>query len=176
MILVLAALLAIWIGFQFHPQRKGSPPPLAPVQAESRLRSVGLRDNLDWDGLPEFFAIVADKAEWKDGKTRFSYWHPVMKDYSYYFEATRENGRVRFREIAEPHDPNYFWEEKPIEESRVRFYYSVPTPVPPPPALGETIDPAPHDTRLKVNIDKSPLRVPPPETKINSPGQESKPR
>ncbi len=134
-LLILALLLAVWSVFQFWPQPRKPVPALPPVAAESKLQSVGLANNPDWEGLPQFFAIVADQAEWNDGKTRFAYWHPVMKTYAYYFEATRENGRVRFREIAEPHDPDHYWDENLGEDSRIRFYYAFPSPVQPLPVI-----------------------------------------
>jgi len=120
--LVLVLLLAAWLVFQFLP-RKGKPvPAMAPVAAESRLRSVGLADNPDWEGLPEFFTLMAAKAEWKDGRTRFAYWHPVMKTYSYYFEAIRDGADFRFREIAEPCDENYEWDPDAPAESPLRLF------------------------------------------------------
>ncbi|MES1194848.1 MAG: hypothetical protein ABUL65_03065, partial [Opitutus sp.] len=78
--LILALLLGVWLVFQLLPQKKPAPS-MAPVMAESKLRSVGLPDNPDLGALPEIFAVWADRAEWKDGRTRFAYWHPVMKTY-----------------------------------------------------------------------------------------------
>ncbi len=125
-VLILALLLAVWLGFEFYPRNPKQTPPMSPVAAESKLRAVGLADNPDWEGLPEFFAIVADKAEWNDDRTRFAYWHPVMKTYSYYFEATRGSTGFRFKEITEPHDPDHYWDEGMGEDSRIRFYHPVP--------------------------------------------------
>jgi hypothetical protein len=122
--LILALLLAAWLVFEFYPRKKPAPS-FPPVAAESKLHAVGLADNPDWDGLPEFFALWADHAEWKDGRTRFAYWHPVMKTYSYYFEATRSGEGVRFREIAEPHDPDHDWDENTSDDLPIRFYHSI---------------------------------------------------
>lgn len=97
---IFAVLLAVWLGSQFLPRRQEPPPPLAPVQAESRLRSVGLADNPDWDGLPELFAVWADKVAWDDQKVCFAYWHPGARTYAYFFEATRRDGSYRFNEVS----------------------------------------------------------------------------
>ncbi len=166
-------LLAAWLVFEFYPRKPKPTPPVAQVMTESKLHAVGLTDNPDWDGLPEIFAIWADKAEWKDGRTRFAYWHPVMKTYSYYFEATRNGARVSFKEIAEPHDSDYFLEDYLDEKCPIRFYYSdsVPKPIIPvqKPHFGIIDqfgpDKAPHP---------DPLPPPPIELKLQPPDIEKK--
>ncbi len=161
--LILALLLTAWLVFEFFPH-KGKPAlSVAPVMAESKLHAVGLADNPDWDGLPEFFAIVADKAEWKDGRTRFAYWHPVMKTYSYYFEAIRSGEGVRFREIAEPHDSDHFWDEEVTEDSPIRFCFSAQVPVLLGPDTSVISDPVGRDIRVKINMDKIAPSIPPAE-------------
>lgn len=121
---LVAALLLGWLGVLFLPapvEEKTAKPPVAPPPATSLTRA-GLSDYTDWVGLPEIFAVWADKAEWKDGKTRFAYWHPVTKNYSYYFEATRVEGSYRFREIPEPHDEGYEWDPGAPEDCPIRFF------------------------------------------------------
>ena len=157
--LSLALLLAVWLGFQFLPQKKPALPPVMAV-AESKLHAVGLADNPDWEGLPEFFAIVADKADWREGRTRFAYWHPVMKTYSYYFEATRDGERVSFKEISEPHDSDHYWDEGMAEESLIRFYYSVPAPVYPRFSTSVISDPVGRDIKVEINMDKTAPSIP----------------
>ncbi|MBP6863985.1 MAG: hypothetical protein KBC32_01825 [Candidatus Didemnitutus sp.] len=66
----------------------------------SKLQAVGLRENRDWDGLPEMFAVWADQLFWTEDKTTFAYWNPGSRSYSYYFEATRYQGVVRFKSIG----------------------------------------------------------------------------
>lgn len=66
----------------------------------SKLAAVGLRENRDWDGLPEMFAVWADKLEWRYDKVRFGYWNPGTSSYSYFFEANRRSGKLRFREVS----------------------------------------------------------------------------
>ena len=117
-----------WMAFVLWP---GSPEAPAAKSASipvpsSSLTRAGLRDYTDWEGLPEIFAVWADKAEWKAGRTRFAYWHPVMKTYSYFFEAVRTAKGYRFREIAEPHDPDYIWDESLGDECPIRFFLPVP--------------------------------------------------
>lgn len=121
-------LLAGWLAYQIiseAPKTPVAPSPMPSSPPSSLVRS-GLRDYTDWVGLPEIFAVWADKAEWKDGKTRFAYWHPVIKDYSYYFEATRAGGGYRFREIAEPHEADHYWNESLGGDCPIRFYLSSP--------------------------------------------------
>jgi hypothetical protein len=92
------------------------------VKPPSKLQAVGLPDNPDFEGLPEFFAVWAEHAEWKDNRTIFAYWHPGAQDFAYYFEAIRGPEGFRFRPIPEPNlgDDQYL-EEKP-EGSPIRFY------------------------------------------------------
>jgi hypothetical protein len=170
-VLILALLLGVWLVFQFYPRKKPVPP-LPPLAAETKLNAVGLANNPDWDGLPEFFAIVENRAEWKDGRTRFAYWHPVMKTYSYYFEATRDGTGFRFKEIAEPHDPDCYLEENPAEDSRIRFYNTVQAIKPRPAIIPTEGYP---DVPAKIDIDTKIPRIPPPERKIISEDQGKKP-
>ncbi len=136
--------------------------PQAPPSPPSSLVRSGLRDYTDWVGLPEIFAVWADKAEWKNGKTRFSYWHPVMKNYSYFFEAIRVAGGYRFKEIAEPNDPKGYWDESLGGDCPIRFYYTFhdfpPLPVRP------RIEPGPlRNDRTKVELDIARPKAPVPE-------------
>ena len=100
-------------------------PASIPLPASSLTRA-GLREYTDWAGLPEIFAIWADHAEWQNNRTRFAYWHPVMKTYSYYFEAVRVVGGYRFKEITEPptSDFEHYWDESLGEDCPIRFYRS----------------------------------------------------
>ncbi len=124
--LTLVLLLAVWLGFTLFPRGEKPAPVIAPVVVESKLHAVGLEDNPDWEGLPEFFAIWADRAEWKDNQTRFFYWNPGMNAYSYEFEAVRVNGSYRFKVISESADPSEEELNSDLpEDCPIRFYYSV---------------------------------------------------
>jgi hypothetical protein len=164
--LVFALLLAIWLAFTFIPRSEKPAPAVAPVVVESKLHAAGLEDNPDWEGLPEIFAIWADHAEWKEGKTRFAYWHPVMKSYSYNFEADRVKGGYRFREIAEPLDPSYAWDESLGEECPIRFLKPIRQNLPisgPSPLVLK--DPVPNGgkPRVPVKIPNAELPLPTPK-------------
>lgn len=100
---VLVLLLAGWVAFLVlplsrpdHPGDAGAHPP--PVR-DAELAAAGLPDNPDWVGLPEFFAIWANALPWIDDRVRFAYWNPASNSYSYAFEATRQDGHIRFQEI-----------------------------------------------------------------------------
>ena len=133
-------LMVGWLAFVFVPwptkakAGKAPPEPTPP----SGLVQAGLRDYTDWDGLPEIFAIWADRAQWKDGRTRFAYWHPVMKTYSYFFEVVRTEGKFHFTEIPEPKDDDFYWDESLGEECPIRFYKASPMlkRIDPPPMNG----------------------------------------
>ena len=92
-----------WMVFVLWPdpasESDAKPAPIPPPVTS--LTRAGLREYTDWEGLPEYFSLWAERAEWRDGRTRFAYWNPVMKDYSYEFEATRTKSGYRFREVNE---------------------------------------------------------------------------
>lgn len=92
--------------------KEAEPAPTQPVVTPSRtaLTSVGLRENRDWDGLPEIFALWSAKAHWRNNRTRFAYWHPGTQSRSYFFEVRRTKQGLRFREIPEPNDKGYEWD------------------------------------------------------------------
>lgn len=167
-VLVLALLLAVWLGFQFYP-RPARPParPPAPVAVESKLRAVGLADNPDWEGLPELFAVWADKIEWDNDKTQFAYWNPGSSSYSYYFEVTRANGLNRFRalsrqEIAAVEE----WVVDSKESGTPPFVFRqirhIRTEMNLPAANRSGIIVPPKPPPVKVDLVPAPLPVPPP--------------
>lgn len=90
----------------FWPAPEEPPPPPPPVNARppSALTKVGLPDDPDLEGLPGFFAVWADSAEWKDNTTIFAYRHPVSGEFMFFFEATRTSEGFRFRPIKRPAD------------------------------------------------------------------------
>lgn len=168
---LIGLFLVGWLAFLFLPLPR-SPEPMRPIEVRSpsKLEQVGLRNYTDWEGLPEFFAIWADQAEWKDGRTRFAYWHPVMKTYSYYFEATRVDSGYRFREIAEPptSDGGYYWDESLGEDCPIRFYRSPvlvesrPAPTLVKPALDAG---KPENPQIKIQLEETKSAPPSPRTK-----------
>ncbi|MBX3738391.1 MAG: hypothetical protein KF715_16970 [Candidatus Didemnitutus sp.] len=117
----------------------------------TKLESVGLRDYRDWDGLPEIFAVWADRAHWKNDRTRFSYWNPGTSTYSYFFEARRTANGYRFREIPEPRDTGFQWDPDAADDTPLRLYLPIRArledPVQPPRDTPERpkLKPAPKD-------------------------------
>jgi hypothetical protein len=97
------------------------PPPSSP----SPLAAVGLRENRDWEGLPEIFAVWADRAHWVGGRTRFAWWHPGAQAHRYFFEARRTPSGIRFREIAEPKDYLFEWDPRAAPDSPLRLYLPI---------------------------------------------------
>jgi len=164
--LILLFLLVVWLVFVVMPSRKEAIK--KSLFAESaltlKLRAVGLPDNSDLGGLPEIFAIWADKAEWKDDKTKFAYWHPVMKTYSYYFEATRVGGRITFVEIPEPQEPILGQDESLGEDCPIRFYHSlkiITFPIPDPPPAMYTSDRVSRQLPIvKAQVEAPKIQVP----------------
>ena len=103
-VLIIALLLAVWVAFLFIPNKTPPGPKGEPVATPSKLATVGLNENPDWDGLPEFFAVWADHANWVNSRTRFAYWNPVDRDYTYNFEAIRVGDGFRFRVVNDMGD------------------------------------------------------------------------
>ena len=175
-------LMLGWLAFIFVPWPRTSkvahtavPPPV-----NSKLHAVGLADNPDWEGMPEIFAIWADHAEWKAGRTRFAYWHPVMKTYTYFFEAGRTETGFRFKEIAEPHDASYLWDESLGEECPIRFYKSGPAPAPlisreGGSATNDSIRPEVSREKLKLKVEAVAPRIQAPEAETPLVNSHSKP-
>ena len=125
--LVLLVVIAAPTAFFFLATPKEpeeAPAPAAIKPPPSKLAAVGLRENRDWDGLPEMFAIWADKAHWENNRTRFAYWNPGTNGFSYYFEARRAGTSYRFIEIEEPDQDGFAWDPYAKEEDSVRLYLS----------------------------------------------------
>lgn len=98
--LILLLLLG-WLVFLLLPSRPPAEAPAAPIRSvpQSELEAVGLRDYVDWRGLPQFFKVWADQMEWNEGRARFAYWNPGAGAYAYYFEVAKTPAGFRFREI-----------------------------------------------------------------------------
>lgn len=165
---LIGLFMVAWLAFLFVPWPwRAAPEPAPPVEVRppSKLEQVGLRNYTDWEGLPDIFAIWADRAEWKNGRTRFSYWHPVMRTYSYYFEAIRVKGGYRFREISEPRDPDYAWDESLGEECPIRFFLPVHRPELPKPRVVPLAggEPPAQGEKPRVPVEIPATTLPPPK-------------
>ena len=81
---VIPVFMVGWLAFLFLPMPRPEPPaPRILAQVPTKLELVGLPNGLDFEGVPDFFAAFVDHAEWRDNRTLFAYWHPVMETYSY---------------------------------------------------------------------------------------------
>jgi hypothetical protein len=131
---LIALLFFGWLAFLFVPAPKPEPPP-APLiikPAPSRLIALGLPDNTDLEHLPEYFALYADKAEWKKNKTLFSFWNPGSNSHSYYFEAVRINGSYHFTPLPmiyaaeedEIYDDGLSWSTDLPKNCPIRLVYT----------------------------------------------------
>jgi len=99
--LILILLVAAWLVFSFLPKRMSvSAPALPSVAAESKLDSVGLANNPDWMGLPDYFAVWAGSLPWENETTVFAYWSLGGRRYADFFSATRGEGGYRFRVLS----------------------------------------------------------------------------
>jgi hypothetical protein len=100
---LIVAFVVIWPLFVLLPfgrKEVSSPVHATRTAAGTKLSAVGLKPNLDWEGMPELFAVSAAQAWWDEEKTQFAYWHPGANAYAYFFEATRYGERYRFRAIT----------------------------------------------------------------------------
>lgn len=130
---LMALLFFGFLAFLLIPGPKPKPEPLPAfvVKPPSRLVALGLPDNPDLEALPEFFALFADQAEWRNDKTIFAYWNPGSNSHSYFFEATRANGGYHFEAIPElknvnpeaeySQDSDPRWSRDISEQSPIRF-------------------------------------------------------
>jgi len=190
---IIVLLMVGWALFLFLPfgREEKIESPKTPVErpGEADLAAVGLGYNVDWIGLPTYFTVWAEKAGWEDDHTKFAYWNPMTESYSYFFEATRAQGRYRFRPIARTDlekEPAYYFDEddtpsekvpEPKNESSTHpfiFWYTRRGPVSIPilPKLGAkppwSRDPAEPPPKVEVEMHPAPLKVPEPRLKTTS--------
>jgi len=167
---LIALIFVGWLAFLFipvpKPDPKAAPPYVKPPP--SRLVALGLPDNPDLEHLPEFFALYADKAEWKDNKTIFAYWNPGSNSYSYFVEAIRAKEAFRFRMVPEPHLATYGPDENMPEDCPIRLYRSMDRsskniPIPQIQIQSSTCSVPLVPERAK---SPEPSKIPPPELKF----------
>ena len=160
---VAAVILLAGLAFRLLPGLRHEPSP-EPIRARmpTKLELAGLPEGLDFEGVPAFFTAFADHAEWQDNLTRFAYWHPVMKTFSYHFEATRVGDRYHFREIPEPDKDRYILADDLPEECPIRFYRVVPV-------LPAT------NSRAMVTIERPEMHLDAPKVRIDPSLPESQP-
>lgn len=132
----------------------------------SRLVALGLSDNPDFEHLPEYFALYADKADWRNDKTIFAYWNPGSNSYSYFFEVVRTSRGYHFKELAEPKNVDGYWDEVPPEDVQIRFWRPWPVTEPLPLPSSIISDPA-AEPKVRVDLDLKPSQILPPEVKVH---------
>lgn len=136
------------------------PAPSVEKRPPTKLESVGLHDYRDWDGVPEIFAVWADKAHWENDRTRFAYWNPATRSHSYFFEARRTPKGYRFREIPAPRDERFEWDPDATDDIPLRLYLPVKADIVVPVSKadkGTLHRPEPR----KVDIDVAPTKLAP---------------
>lgn len=148
LLLVVGAPLAFF--YLTTPKEREVPPEaLREKRPPTKLEAVGLRDYRDWDGLPEIFAIWADRAHWKNDRTRFAYWNPGTSTYSYFFEARRTAKGYRFREIPEPRDAGFQWDPDATDDTPLRLYLPIRA------RLDDPVKP-PHEPSSLPKLERAP--------------------
>jgi hypothetical protein len=127
---VVVVLMVGWALFFFLPfGRKEDPVPAkVPIErpGEAELAAVGLRYNVDFIGLPQYFAVWADRIEWAGDETDFAYWNPGTRSYSYIIRATRVGQKsYRFRHTWT--EPTVNQASDPVPESETHpFVFRAP--------------------------------------------------
>lgn len=152
--LVLLAVLGAPAGIFYLATPKDPLPAPPPIQAPpSKLRAVGLRENRDLDSLPGTFAVWADRAHWRNDRTRFAWWNPGTQRHDYFFEARRTAAGYRFREIPEPQDRGFEWDHDAPEDNPLRLYLPVRARLEDPVKPLERNAPPSADSPPRVSVD-----------------------
>lgn len=155
---LLALLTLGWLVFLFFPKPKPPPEPLPPfeIRSPSKLEQLGLPNNPDLKGLPDFFGIWASGADWRDNRTYFAYWHPGADAFAYYVEARRTGEKTyRFRLVMDPTKAGFVLDEDMPADSPLRLYRwpaaKAQVSAPPPP-LPPAIETAPAQVPVRIDL------------------------
>lgn len=166
---VIALLMTGWALFLILPfgREDAAAAPKIPVErpGEAELAVAGLRYNVDFIGLPQYFAIWADRIEWMGNETEFAYWNPGTSSYSYVIRATRIGEKqYRFRHMRTEPAVNQASNAVPESETHPFIF-----PVAKAPALEESagtqtespiLRPAVETPRANVRLEPAPLAAP----------------
>lgn len=158
---MLVAVIAAPVAFFFlvTPKESEAQPTTTAFKAPpSKLAAVGLKENRDWDALPEMFGVWADRAYWKSNRSSFAYWNPTDQAYTYYFEARRTTNGYRFREIAEPHEANFHWDPDVTEDTPLRLYLPIR------PRLEDPVQPLHEVEKPALRTERAPKSDDPPKS------------
>lgn len=163
---VLAAVLAAPLAFfaLVTPREETAQEPPALAAPPSKLAAFGLRENRDWDGLPDIFNVWAPRAHWQGDRTRFAYWNPGTQEHSYFFEARRSAQGLRFREIKEPRDPRFEWDPDARPDDPLRLYLPKRSALParPPTESDRPTPERPAPVKVEVQVVPAPAEPPAP--------------
>ena len=166
---VIVLLMAAWAAFLVLPfgrEEKVESTKLAtPQPGEAELAAVGLRYNVDWIGLPQYFAIWADRIVWAGNRTEFAYWDPSSRSYAYHFEAIRAGKGYRFRLLSV--EPAALLSDESVPESETHPFIFTLENVGKPPELDRpasaSAPSAPQVENSPVKVDLTPARLEPPK-------------
>jgi hypothetical protein len=166
---IIVLLMVGWALFLFLPfgreEKVESPKTQVDNPGEAELAAVGLAYNVDWIGLPQYFAVWADRIEWVGDEAQFAYWNPGSRSYSYIIRAIRHGKNYRFRYITT--DPTFNPASESVPESDTHpFLFSVEKVVPPlePVRSLPGLAPAhPAAETPQADVDLTPSRLEPPK-------------
>lgn len=160
---VVALLMFGWALFILLPFGRKEEPVLTKVPVErpgeAELAAVGLRYNVDFIGLPQYFAIWAERIEWTRDETEFAYWNPGTQSYSYIIRATRLGEKsYRFRHAWT--EPTVHQASEPVPESDTHpFVFRAPKASRP--AAPESSRPGPLPVRPTVEAPRADVDLAP---------------
>jgi hypothetical protein len=165
---VIVLLMAAWAAFLILPfgrEEKGELSKVAVLQpGEAELAAVGLRYNVDWIGLPQYFAVWADRIVWTGDRTEFAYWDPSSRSYAYQFEAIRAGKGYRFRLLSV--EPAALLSSESVPESDTHPFVFTSVESKPDPELKMRQPPMPpYESRDldSIQVDLKPARLEPPQ-------------
>lgn len=177
---IIALLMLGWVLFLVLPfgREEKIDSPKTPVErpGEAELAAVGLGYNVDWIGLPQYFAVWADRIGWAGDETEFAYWNPGSRSYSYIIKATRVGGRYRFRYVSTGPTVNLASDSVPESDTHPFVFLVVEAPSPAEPVrfLSAPMAPIPTGEAPQAKVDLPASRLEPPkklehEESINGP-------
>src|SRR6478736_128647 len=166
---VIVLLMVAWAAFLILPFGRDEKSEASKVGAlqpgEAELAAVELRYNVDWIGLPQYFAVWADRIVWAGDRTEFAYWDPASRSYAYQFEAIRAGKGYRFKLLSV--EPAALLSSESVSESDTHPFVFTLAKVEPPLEPGRPLTvSAPSASPVEnapVKLDLTPVRLEPPQ-------------
>jgi hypothetical protein len=157
--------LALFILVPWKSKPEPEPTPAPYIKPPNKLAAYGLPNNPDLELLPEMFALHADQAPWSEDRVEFAYWHPGVKRFEYFFEASRINGTYRFKVLPEQDLSEYSDESKTWP---IFFYTALISNESLHPDLRKPVEAEPKlPMKVDVEIEKEVISPPGPPSLIN---------